>query len=75
MDNKIDRLPHQVLLDCEILLQEIGEKYPEALETTFNSLKDIECRWRFIRDIQNGVPYTEEMLDSVLEELENYKND
>ena len=35
---KTKSLPHKILFDCECLLQEIGEKYPNGLNETLNFL-------------------------------------
>ena len=38
---KTKSLPHKVLFDCENLLHEIGNKYPESLSETFNFLLNV----------------------------------
>ena len=38
---KTKSLSHKVLFDCEYLLQEIGNKYPEGLNETFNFLLNV----------------------------------
>ena len=34
--------PHKVLLDCECLLQELADKYPNSLLSVLRSLKEIK---------------------------------
>ena len=39
--NEDEILSHKVLFDCEGLLQEIKDKYPEGLSETFNFLLNV----------------------------------
>ena len=48
--NKEEILPHKVLLDCENLLQEIGNKYPEGVRETFNFLLNVVRYYKENRD-------------------------
>ena len=48
--NENEILPHKVLFDCESLLQEIRNKYPESLSETFNFLSNVVRYYKENRD-------------------------
>ena len=47
---KTKSLSHKILFDCEYLLQEIGNKYPEGLSETFNFLSNVVKYYKENRD-------------------------
>jgi len=55
MSKEENRIPHQLLFDCENLLQELGKKYPESLDIVEKSLKDI-MRY-YIKEENTKYPY------------------
>jgi len=79
MNKEENRLPHQLLFDCEYLLQEIREKCPKGLEVVEQSLKDIlkyyssgeniNCPYKPVRLIYKGKAKPQPYIENELEEI------
>jgi len=49
----MNRLPHQLLFDCQVLLQEINKKYPKALKETVEQLQKIKKKYELKEIVAN----------------------
>lgn len=45
--------PHRLLYDCQSLLEELKEKYPDSLLSVFNTLIEIKKEYELYEKIKN----------------------
>lgn len=53
MSDEREPLPHRLLFNCECLLQELKEKYPDSLLNVFRRLTEIKKEYELYERIEN----------------------
>lgn len=53
MSEEREPLPHRLMFDCECLLQELRNKYPDSLLSVFSRLVGIKKEYELYKRIEN----------------------